>query len=93
MKEDAMKSSRFSVEQILKILQEAEAGTPTKDLSRQYGVSQWTIYRWRQFYGGMQVPEAKRLKALEEENRQLKHLVGELSLENRAMKAVISKKR
>jgi len=87
-----MKSKRFSEEQIIGILKQAQAGMKIVDLCRQHGISDATFYNWRSKYGGMEVSEAKRLKALENENRQLKHLLAEAMLENRAIKDVLSKK-
>jgi putative transposase len=86
-----MKRSRYSEEQIIGILKEVEAGLSVADACRQYGMSQWTFYHWRKKYQGMSVSEAKRLKALEEENRRLKQLVANLSLDNAALKDVLSK--
>jgi putative transposase len=86
-----MKRSRYSEEQIIGILKEVEAGLSVADACRQYGMSQWTLYHWRKKYQGMSVSEAKRLKALEEENRRLKQLVANLSLDNAALKDVLSK--
>jgi putative transposase len=86
-----MRGKRFSEEQIIKILKEAEAGVSAADLGRKYGVSEATIYNWKAKYGGLTVSEAKRLRALEDENRRLKHIVADLSLDNQALKAVISK--
>lgn len=83
---------RFTEEQIIRILGEAEAGTKIKDLCRTHGISDATYYNWKAKYGGMTVSEAKRLKALEEENRQLKKLVADLSLDKQALKAVLEKK-
>lgn len=87
-----MKSKRFSEEQIIGILKQAQAGMKIVDLCRQHGISDATFYNWRSKYGGMEVSEAKRLTALENENRQLKHLLADAMLENRAIKDVLSKK-
>ena len=87
-----MKKKRFSEEQIIAILKEAEAGATVPDLARKNGVSEGTLYRWKSKYGGMDVSEAKRLKALEEENRRLKRLVADLSLDVQMLKDVNSKK-
>jgi putative transposase len=70
---------RFTEEQIIGVLKEAEAGLPTKELVRKYGVTEQTYYRWKSKFGGMEVNEAKRLRGLEDENRRLKHLVADLS--------------
>ena len=88
-----MKKSRFSEEQIIGILKQHEAGVKTADVCREHGVSAATFYGWKQKYGGMDVSEAQRLKAMEDENRRLKLLVAELSLHGEALKAVIRKKR
>jgi putative transposase len=87
-----MKKSRFSTEQIITILKEADAGKRTVDICREHGITDQTFYRWRAKYGGMEVPEAKRLKDLEDENRRLKQLVAEQALDLQAMKAVVAKK-
>jgi putative transposase len=90
--EDTMKRKRFTEEQIIGVLKEAEAGLPIKELVRKYGVTEQTYYRWKSKFGGMEVNEAKRLRGLEDENRRLKHLVADLTLDNLALKAVVAKK-
>ena len=84
--------SRFTEEQIIGILKEAEAGRPVKEVIREHGISQDTFYRWRRKYGGLEVDEAKRLRDLEDENRRLKRLVADLTLDNQALKDVVSRK-
>ncbi len=86
-----MKRKRYSEEQIIRVLQEAEAGTKTADLCRKYGISDATFYNWKAKYGGLSVSEARRLKTLEDENRKLKQIVADLTLDNHALKAVVSK--
>ena len=86
-----MKESRFSEEQMIGILKQGEAGVKTADLCREHGISAATFYQWKQKYGGMDVAEAQRLKSLEDENRRLKHLVADLSLDKEALKSVIRK--
>ena len=83
--------SRFTEEQIIRILKEHEGGKRAADIVREYNIIEQTFYRWTSKYGGMDVSEAKRLKQLEEENRKLKELVADLSLDNRILKDVISK--
>ena len=87
-----MKKSRFREEQIVRILQEATAGRPVQELCRHHGITETTFYRWRTKYGGLQLSEAKRLKALEDENRRLKKLVADLSLDNAMLKDVVGRK-
>jgi putative transposase len=87
-----MKKSRFSEEKIVKILKEAEAGTRVEDLCRRYGMSDATFYTWRRKYGGLAPSELKRLRTLEEENRQLKKLVADQLLEITAIKDLLTKK-
>ena len=87
-----MKRSRFSEEQIVAVLQEWDAGAKVADLVRRQGVTEQTLYRWKKKYGGLQVSEAKRLKALEEENRQLKRLVADQALNLQVVKELLGKK-
>lgn len=87
-----MRKSRFSEEQIIQILKAAEAGQKVAELTRKHGISEHTFYRWRAKYGGMDVSDAKKLKALEDENRRLKHLVADLTLDNQMLKHVVAKK-
>jgi len=87
-----MKRSRFSEEQIIGILREHEAGIPTADLCRKHGVSSATFYKWKAKYGGMDVSDAKRLKALADENTKLKKLLAETMLDNAILKDINSRK-
>ena len=87
-----MKKKRFSEEQIIRILKEGEALGNVREVCRQHNVTEQTYYRWRQKFGGMEVSDAKRLKALEKENSELKKIVAELTLDKRMLKDVVSKK-
>ena len=86
-----MKKSRFTEEKIIEILKQMEAGRKVSELSREYGVSTASIYAWKSRYAGLEVSELKRLRELEEENRRLKTLVADLSLDKVALKAAIAK--
>ena len=86
-----MKRSRFSEEQIIGILKEHQAGLPTAEICRKHGISDATFYNWRSKYGGMEASEAKRLKALEDENRRLKKLLAESMLDVATLKELLGK--
>lgn len=87
-----MKKSRYSEHQIIQILKEAEAGKKTADVCREYGISSATFYNWKAKYGGMDASDVKRLRDLEEENRRLKKMFAELSLDHQILKEIIEKK-
>jgi putative transposase len=87
-----MKRSRFTESQIVRILKEVEGGRMVRDVCREYGMSDATYYNWKAKYGGMEVSDVKRLKELEKENRRLKQMYADLSLENRVLKDAIEKK-
>jgi putative transposase len=90
--EGPLRKSRFTEEQIIFALKEHEAGKTAVQICRKLGVSEQTFYRWKAKFGGMDVADAKRLKGLEEENRKLKQLVGELSLDNQGLRYLLTKK-
>lgn len=87
-----MRRKRFTEEQIIGILKEAESGVAVRELVRKYGIAEGTYYRWKSKFGGMEISEAKRLKALEAENSKLKVMVADLMLDNKILKDVASKK-
>ncbi len=91
-KEFAIKRKRFSVEQIVAVLKQAEAGLPVADLIRQVGISEQTYYRWKKQYAGLQSDQVRELKLLQDENARLKKLVAELSLDKAILQDVNSKK-
>jgi putative transposase len=86
------KGKRHTEEQIIGILKQADAGVPMPDLCRQYGISNATLYHWKAKFGGMEISDAKRLKGLEGENTRLKHIVADLTLDNKVLKELLSKK-
>lgn len=87
-----MRTSRFSAEQIIRIVGEHEAGKSADDVCRQHGISRATLYRWKQQYSGMAVSELQRLKALEAENARLKRLVADQALDNQMLKELLGKR-
>lgn len=87
-----MKRSKFTEQQIVGVLKQAEAGVPVKELCRKIGISDQTFYNWKAKYGGLGVSELKRLRELEAENAKLKKMYADLALENEAIKAVLNRK-
>ena len=87
-----MKRSKYTDEQILAIVKEGEAGRKVADLCRTHGITEQTYYRWKSKYGGLELSEMQRLKQLEDENRRLKQIVAEQTLDIQALKAVVAKK-
>jgi putative transposase len=92
MEDRTMRGSRFKEEQIIAILREQEAGVTTADVCRKHGISSATFYKWKAKFGGLDVSDARRLKALEDENGRLKRLVADLTLDNAMLKDVASRK-
>jgi|BarGraIncu01121A_1022015.scaffolds.fasta_scaffold98817_1 putative transposase len=86
-----MKGKRFSPEQIIRIIKESEYGVKNIDICRKYGISEQTFYNWKNKYGGMEISDAMKLKVLEDENRKLKGLVADLSLDNKILKDLLEK--
>jgi putative transposase len=87
-----MRKSKFTEEQIIKVLNEVEAGAKVQDVTRKLGITETTFYRWKAKYGGMEPSDVKRLKALEDENRKLKTLVADLTLDKQALQHLLGKK-
>ncbi len=87
-----MRQSRYTEEQIIGVLKQAEGGIKTAEICRQHGISSATFYKWKGKYGGLEVSEARRLRQLEDENRRLRQIVADLTLDNQALKTVLAKK-
>ena len=86
-----MTRKRYTEEQIIAVLKEAQSGVACAELCRKHGMSDATFYKWRAKYSGMEVSDVKKMRALEDENRRLKHIVADLTLDNQALKFVNSK--
>lgn len=87
-----MKGKRYTEEQIIRILKETESGKSVKEVCREHGVSEQTVYRWRNKYGGLEVPELRRLKELDEENSRLKRIVADQAVDIQLLKEINAKK-
>ena len=87
-----MRRSQYSEEQIIAILKEAEAGKPIRELCREHRITDQTYYWWKSKYGGLEVSQARRLRQLKDENRRLKHLVADLTLDKQALKGLLNRK-
>jgi putative transposase len=87
-----MRKSRHTEEQIIKVLNEVEAGAKVQEVTRKFGITEATFYRWKSKYGGLEVSDVKRLKGLEDENRKLKTLVADLTLDKQALEHLLGKK-
>ena len=84
-------AKRYTEEQIIAVLKEADAGTKTGEICRNYGISDATFYKWKAKYSGLEISDLRKMKVLEEENSKLKRIVADLSLDNRALKDIVSK--
>lgn len=87
-----MKKARFTETQIIKVLKEVEGGRMVKEVCREYGISDATYYNWKSKYGGMEASDIRRLKDLEDENRRLKQMYADISLEHKILKDIVEKK-
>jgi len=87
-----LRKSRFTEEQIIRVLEQVQSGQQVKDVCREHGIAEATYYRWRSKFGGMNISEARRLQELEAENRRLKAAVADLTLDKQALKEALSRK-